>query len=76
MGNKGRIVLPVEIRQRHGWDEGTVLIAVEHDDGSVSLHSRDELLAEVRRELSNSELVEPLLAERRAASKLEDAGLG
>jgi AbrB family looped-hinge helix DNA binding protein len=72
VGNKGRVVLPSELRQNRGWSEGTVLIAIETDEGVV-LHSREELEEIVRRQLAGSNLVEELIAERRAASLIEDA---
>ena len=31
VGNKGRVVVPAEVRERHGWGEGTVLIV--NDEG-------------------------------------------
>jgi AbrB family looped-hinge helix DNA binding protein len=72
VGNKGRVVLPSELRQNRGWSEGTVVIAIETDEGVV-LHSREELEEIVRRQLAGSNLVEELIAERRAASLIEDA---
>ncbi len=74
VGNKGRIVVPAEIRERQGWAEGTVLIAVEREDG-VLLMSREEALATLRAQAGGRDLVGELLAERRAAAAREDAGI-
>ena len=74
VGNKGRVVLPAEVRQRQNWTEGTVLIAVETDDG-VLLLTRDELLKRVQTELSalgGGHVVDDFIAERRAAALREE----
>lgn len=72
VGNKGRVVLPAGLRARHGWTEGTTLVAVEQEDGGVLLLTREEALASLRRELATSDPVGDLLAERRAAARRED----
>jgi AbrB family looped-hinge helix DNA binding protein len=72
VGNRGRIVLPAELRQRRNWPEGTPLVAVDTDRG-VILTSRDELEKIVREQLEGSDVVASLLEERRAASLREDA---
>lgn len=33
MGKRGTIVVPAELRERYGLDEGTLVIAEERDDG-------------------------------------------
>ena len=77
VGNKGRVVIPAEIRARHGWAEGTVLVVFERQDGTTELISRDRLLARVQGSSPNgTSVVDELIAERHAASRLEDAGEG
>lgn len=71
VGDKGRIVLPVGLRSRHGWDDGVALHLVDSDEG-VLLLTRDQLRARVRRSLSGPSLVDELLAERRRAAAEED----
>lgn len=75
VGDKGRTVVPADFRERHGWAEGTTLVAVEAGDGSgaLLLLSRDDALAQVREQLAGRDLVRELLEERRAAADLDDA---
>jgi AbrB family looped-hinge helix DNA binding protein len=72
VGDRGRIVLPAELRQKRNWREGTELIAVDTKRG-VILTGRDELEEIVREQLAGSDVVTALLEERRAASRREDA---
>ncbi len=72
VGNRGRIVVPVEVRERSGLHEGTTLILLETPAGLVLL-TREQLRARVRSELEGLDLVSELLAERREAAKQEDA---
>jgi bifunctional DNA-binding transcriptional regulator/antitoxin component of YhaV-PrlF toxin-antitoxin module len=72
VGDRGRVVLPVGLRQRRNWTEGTTLVAVETDRGVV-LVGRDELEQLLRDQLAGASLVGSLLEERRRAAALEDA---
>lgn len=72
VGDRGRAVLPAELRHSRGWPEGTTLIAVETDRGVV-VATREELESLVREQLEGSDLVTGLLADRRAAAALEDS---
>jgi AbrB family looped-hinge helix DNA binding protein len=72
MGDRGRIVVPAQIRERAGLVAGTPLVMVETPDGLVLL-TREQLKARVRADLADLELVEELLAERRARAAVEDA---
>lgn len=72
VGNRGRLVLPADVRQRSGIQEGTELILLETPDG-IALLTRDQLKRRVRGQLAGSSLVDELLAERRRASGVEDA---
>lgn len=71
VGDRGRLVVPVEVRERAGLDEGTVMILVETDDGLVLL-SQEQLRARVRADRRGTSLVEELLGERREAAAAED----
>jgi AbrB family looped-hinge helix DNA binding protein len=72
VGDRGRIVVPAEVRDRTGLVEGTVLVLLDTPAGLVLL-TRDQLRSRVRADLAGTELVDELLAERRAASAAEDA---
>jgi AbrB family looped-hinge helix DNA binding protein len=72
VGDRGRLVVPAEVRERAGLSEGTPLVLIEAPDGLILL-TRDQLKARVRGELAGLDLVEELLAERRAQADAEDA---
>ena len=72
VGDRGRIVVPAEVRQRAGLSEGTPLILLEAPAGLVLL-TREQLQARVRDELAGLDLVAGLLADRRRAAQREDA---
>ena len=72
MGDRGRLVVPADVRQRAGLDEGTPRVLVEADDGLVLL-TREQLRARVRQNLSGHDLVGELLTERRLDAVREDA---
>ncbi len=72
VGDRGRIVVPAEVRERAGLVEGTTLVLLETPAGIV-LMTRSQLRDRVREELAGLDLVGSLLAERRAAAADEDA---
>jgi AbrB family looped-hinge helix DNA binding protein len=72
VGNRGRIVVPAEVRERAGLAEGTRLVLLETPNGLVLL-TREQLRDRVRSDLSGLDLVADLLADRRAASAAEDS---
>jgi AbrB family looped-hinge helix DNA binding protein len=72
MGDRGRIVVPVDVREQAGLVEGTPLVLLESPAGLVLL-TREQLRDRVRGELEGLDLVSELLAERRRASEIEDA---
>ena len=72
VGNRGRIVVPAEVRGRTGLREGTALILLETPHGLV-LMTREQLRDRVRNELDGLDLVAELLGERRRAAECEDA---
>jgi AbrB family looped-hinge helix DNA binding protein len=71
MGDRGRLVVPAELRERRGWREGTPLVLVETPRGVVLL-PREQLRDLVRSDLARVDVVGELLAERRAAAEVED----
>ena len=71
VGDRGRIVVPAEVRKRAHLVEGTALVMLDTPEGLVLL-TRDQLRARVRADLSEVDLVGDLLAERRAAAAAED----
>ena len=72
MGDRGRLVIPAELRERSGLAEGVPLILLETPGGLVLL-TRAQLQELVRADLAGLNLVDELLAERRAESAAEDA---
>jgi AbrB family looped-hinge helix DNA binding protein len=72
MGDRGRLVIPADLRERAGLAEGTALVLLETATGLVLL-TRPQLQKLVRADLSGLDLVGELLAERRAESAVEDA---
>jgi len=72
VGDRGRIVVPGAVRARQQLTEGTALVLLETPAGIVLL-TREQLRDRVRDELAGLDLVDALLAERRAAAADEDA---
>jgi AbrB family looped-hinge helix DNA binding protein len=72
VGDRGRIVVPSEVRDRAGLAEGTKLVLLETPVGLVLL-TREQLRHRVRAELEGVDLVSELLADRRSAAASEDA---
>lgn len=72
VGNKGRVVVPVEVRVHRSWGEGTPLIGIETETGFV-LVSRDDALRMLRDGLAGRDVVAELLAARRVEAAAEDA---
>lgn len=70
LGDRGRFVIPIEVRERHGWAPGESLMAVDTDEGLL-LMSVSEGLAWLRGRLGGRDLVQELLDERRAEVKAE-----
>lgn len=72
LGDRGRLVVPAELRARLGVVAGDRLVLVD-TPGGVVLATRDQLKALVRSELEGADLVGELLAERRRAAADDDA---
>lgn len=73
MGDRGRLVVPAELRDRAGLREGRPLVFLETPDGLLLL-TREQLRSIVRANLDGKDLVNSLLTERRTASADEDRG--
>jgi AbrB family looped-hinge helix DNA binding protein len=71
VGDRGRIVVPAEVRERAGLVSGTELILLEAPDGLVLL-TREQLRNRVRNELAGLDLVGDLLADRRIEAAADD----
>ena len=65
IGDRGRFVVPAEVRERHGWEPGTALVARDTDSGLLVM-SADEGLRWLRARLEGRDLVAELLEDRRA----------
>lgn len=72
MGDRGRVVIPAELRRRAGLEPGTPLVLIDTPEG-ILLVTREQLTERVRRDLEGLDLVEELCVERRRAAALEDA---
>ncbi len=72
MGDRGRLVIPAELRERLSLEVGTPLVLVATDRG-VLLATRDQAKDLVRAELAGADLVAELIAERRRFVATEDA---
>lgn len=64
MGERGRLVVPAEVRERMGLQPGTVLVFIETPTGLVLL-TREQLKDRVRSEMEGLNLVDELLEDRR-----------
>ena len=71
MGDRGRLVVPAEVRDRAGLVEGTKLVLLETPTG-LALLTREQLRTRVRDDLAGLDLVNELLAERRADAVAEE----
>ena len=72
MGDRGRLVIPLELRRHAGLTEGVPLVLVETASGIVVM-TREQAREQVRGQLAGTDLVAELLADRRRAATAEDA---
>ncbi|WP_264670321.1 AbrB/MazE/SpoVT family DNA-binding domain-containing protein [Arthrobacter sp. VKM Ac-2550] len=72
MGERGRLVVPAELRERLHLEAGTVLILLETPQGVV-LATREQIKQLVRGQLEGTNIVAELLADRRRQAAAEDA---
>jgi AbrB family looped-hinge helix DNA binding protein len=71
MGDRGRLVVPAELRERAGLAEGRRLVLFETARG-VLLLTQDQAKDLVRSDLEGLDLVEELLADRRREAAADD----
>jgi AbrB family looped-hinge helix DNA binding protein len=71
MGDRGRLVVPAELRDRMKLEPGTPLVLMETPHGLV-LATRTQLKELVRADLRGLDLVEELLADRRRQAAADD----
>lgn len=71
VGDRGRVVIPAEVRERAGLVAGAPLVLLDTPTGMVLL-TRQQLRERVRAELADLDLVGELLADRRDAAAVED----
>ena len=72
MGDRGRLVIPAELRSKTGLTEGTPVVLID-TPGGVVLVSREQLKSLVRADLAGLDLLSELLADRRRQADTEDA---
>ncbi len=72
VGDRGRLVVPAEVRERAGLTQGTTVVVLETPGGLV-LMTRGQLRDRVRADLADLDLVGELLADRRTEATREDA---
>ncbi len=72
MGDRGRLVVPVELRERLSLAAGTPLLLLDSPSGVVLL-TREQAKALLHQNLSELDLVGELITERRRQAAAEDA---
>jgi len=70
MGDRGRLVIPAEVRSAANLEPGTPLILVESSSGLLLL-TRAQAKAMIKTQLAGRDVVAELLAERRAEALSE-----
>ncbi len=74
----GKVVIPAELRRRHGFADGATVVFEEGDDGILRLRSYEDVVRDVQswaQSLEGGSLVDELIAERRAEAAAEEARL-
>ncbi len=71
MGDRGRLVVPAELRERMKIEAGSPLLLIDTPRG-VLLVTRDQARAIVRESLEGQDLVAELLSDRRRQAAAED----
>ena len=72
MGDRGRLVIPADVRAAARLEAGTPLILVESTSGLLLL-TRAQARAMIKAQLSGTDLVAQLIAERRAEAAADSA---
>lgn len=63
MGDRGRVVVPLSLRTKQEWSQGTNLIFIETQSGAF-LTSREQAKSLLRKQLAGESLVDELIAQR------------
>ena len=71
MGDRGRLVVPSELRKRLHLEAGAALVMIETERGLV-LATREQLKGLVRLQLQGLDLVDELLEDRRRQAAADD----
>lgn len=71
LGDRGRLVVPAELRARQHWEQGIPLLFIETPHGVV-LATREQAKRLLREQLAGSSLVDDLLTDRRASAQRDD----
>jgi AbrB family looped-hinge helix DNA binding protein len=71
MGDRGRLVVPAELRERLHLEAGSTLILLDTPGGLI-LATREQLMKLVREDLQGLDLVGELIAERRRQAAIDD----
>lgn len=75
VGEKGRVVIPAEIRTRHNWELGSELILIESENGIIVTTQR-ESINKLRGILRGSGFtVDQYLEEKRVMAQREDSAM-
>ncbi|SNS50279.1 hypothetical protein SAMN06309944_0541 [Micrococcales bacterium KH10] len=72
LGDRGRLVVPADLRARQNWSQGTPLLLIETDQGVV-LTTQDQAKQLIRQQLAGDSLVQELMAERRTQAQQEES---
>ena len=72
MGDRGRLVIPADVRAAAGLETGTPLILLDSPIGMLLL-TRSQARALIKQQLAGEDLVEELITERRAEAAAESA---
>ena len=80
LGPQGRIVIPAHFRRAMGVETGEPLVATLEDEGRLVIETRKAAWESLRRQLRAAipdgvDLVEELIAERRAEARREEADM-
>lgn len=71
MGDRGRLVIPAELRQRLNLEAGSPLLLLD-TPGGIVLATREQVKKLVRDRLRGQDLVGELLADRRREAAVDD----
>lgn len=70
MGDRGRLVIPAEVRSDLNWQQGTKLILIESPSGAT-LMSIDHARALLKEQIGDRDLIAELIAERHAQAQAD-----